>query len=471
MKVGLYASADRFRRGAGESPPNAVRVKETASLAATAETENIVTKSIYEHLVSIEDARACRDIPDSACHVVPRNFSYILFSYTLTKIGDALTNPKTVLTWVLVSVQAPLFLVGLLVPIRESGALLPQLVIAAYVRRLPVRKWTWVAGSILQALAIFGIGLVAVLFRGWLAGVLVLTCLVFFSLARGLSSVATKDVVGKTIPKGERGQLSGWSESLAGLVTLAIGGVLALGLFSGTRGYGIALMLAGTLWLVAAAVYSRVSEMPGETDGGANALGKALGSMSLLRDDKPFARFVTARALLMSSGLTAPFIVALAQARMPHPEAGLGWFLFAGGLASLLSAPTWGRMADRSSRRTMQLAGAIASVVAAGVVTLDLLAPEFIGQVTVLPIAFFVLGIAHAGVRVGRSTYITDLAGGNKRTDYVAVSNTVIGLLLLLTGLAGSLAAMLSVSLVIAVYAVMGAMGAWVCTSLPETAH
>jgi hypothetical protein len=52
------------------------------------------------------------------------------------------------------------------------------------------------------------------------------------------------------------------------------------------------------------------------------------------------------------------------------------------------------------------------------------------------------------------------MAGGNKRTDYVAVSNTVIGLLLLVSGVLGALAALVSVSLVIALLGLSGLLGA-----------
>jgi len=48
--------------------------------------------------------------------------------------------------------------------------------------------------------------------------------------------------------------------------------------------------------------------------------------------------------------------------------------------------------------------------------------------------AFLLLGVAHSGIRPGRKTYLVDMAGGNKRTDYVAVSNTVIGVILLAAG-------------------------------------
>ena len=115
------------------------------------------------------------------------------------------------------AIGAPVALTGLLVPIRESGSMIPQLVIAAAVRRQPVRKWVWVVGSLLQAAAVFAMGLFAWFSRGVTAGLGVVACLVFFSLARGLCSVASKDVIGKTIPKTRRGRVNGISAGIAGL--------------------------------------------------------------------------------------------------------------------------------------------------------------------------------------------------------------------------------------------------------------
>ena len=94
---------------------------------------------LYEVIVEEEDARVCTDISDDACRYIPFNFFAIILANTLSKLGDELANPKTVLAWVMSFVGAPLYLVGLLVPIRESGSMLPQLLIAAAVRRAPVR--------------------------------------------------------------------------------------------------------------------------------------------------------------------------------------------------------------------------------------------------------------------------------------------------------------------------------------------
>jgi hypothetical protein len=63
---------------------------------------------------------------------------------------------------------------------------------------------------------------------------------------------------------------------------------------------------------------------------------------------------------------------------------------------------------------------------------------------------------------------VVDLASGNRRTDYVSVSNSVIGVLLLLVGSAGLLAEQIGTSGMIALLAAMGAVGAFVTLKLPE---
>jgi hypothetical protein len=97
------------------------------------------------------------------------------------------------------------------------------------------------------------------------------------------------------------------------------------------------------------------------------------------------------------------------------------------------------------------------------------LLPELGRTAWFLPVAYFILSIAHSGVRVGRKTYVVDLATGNKRTDYVAISNTVIGVLLLLVGSVGALAPVIGNAGVIALLAFMGLAGALLGMSLPET--
>ena len=429
-----------------------------------------LTQDLYEKLTNEEDARLCRDIDERACRESPRSFFFLLLSYFLTKLGDAIASPKTTLAWLTTAVGAPAFVLGLLVPVRESGSLIPQLFIGGVIRRLPVRKWVWVAGSIAQAVSVAGIGLVAFRLEGAAAGWAILGLITVFSLARGFCSVSSKDVIGKTVPKRIRGRLTGWSASAAGLLTICVGIVLMSPLvgLGDTALIGALLVGAGLLWVVAAGIYALVAEFPGETGGSRSAV-QSLSKLNLLVTDRPFRRFVLTRALLLCSALSAPFYVALAQGSRGSAAAVLGSFVAAAGLASLLSAPVWGVFADRSSRNVMVVAALLTSGI--GLLTFGAyqLLPHLIETTWFMPVAYFGLSIAHAGVRVGRKTYVVDLATGNRRTDYVAISNTVIGVLLLLVGSLGALSPVIGNHGLIGLLSLMGLAGALLGTGLPET--
>ncbi len=429
-----------------------------------------LTDDLYAKLVNEEDARVCREISEDACREVPHNFFLLIGSYLLTKLGDSIANPKTTLTWMMDAIGAPVALTGLLVPVRESGSLIPQLVIAAFVRRQPVRKWVWVVGSLLQAAAVLTMGLIAWFLTGVVAGAAVIACLVVFSLARGLSSVAAKDVLGKTIPKTRRGRVNGFSASVAGIATLGIGSALVVVGADDGAPLTFLVLLAGaaSLWVVAAALYSQIVEGPGETEGGGNALAEAVAKLALLRDDRPFRTFVIARALLLCSALSAPYYVILARSHESGVTGQLGFFIIAGGLASSVSAPFWGRLADWSSRTVMVMAALITSALGFIAVAVELFVPRLGAALWFYPTVFFVLMVAHSGVRLGRKTYVVDLAAGNRRTDYVAVSNTVIGVVLLVLGSMGAVAQVFSVPVVILALSVLGLAGAVLSWTLPE---
>ena len=139
----------------------------------------------YELAVGDEDARLCRDIPDDQCQEQPRNFVRHVLAQAFGKTGDALAESKVVLPWLLGAVGAPVFLVGLLVPIRESLALMPQLLVGGIIRRFPVRKGFWVASSLVEALCVMLMGLVAAAgLRGAVAGWTIVGLLAIFSVAR-----------------------------------------------------------------------------------------------------------------------------------------------------------------------------------------------------------------------------------------------------------------------------------------------
>ncbi|MGM0552527.1 MAG: MFS transporter [Pseudomonadota bacterium] len=427
--------------------------------------------ALYEIIAGDEDARICKDIPENACRAQPVNFVVHLVANTLSKIGDELASARLVLAWLLGALGAPTAFAGFLVPIRESGSLLPQLFVAASIRRRAIRKGFWMAGSALSGAAVALMAVVALTLEGAAAGWAILALLVVFALARGVNSVASKDVLGKTIAKQRRGTVMGYAASLAGFATLGLGVYLTLASLedAGTDVFVALLAVSAGAWWIAAATFGRLREDPGATEGGGNAIAEAVAQLRLLWTDRAFGHFVLTRALLMSTALALPFYVLLAEDATAGDLSTLGLLILASGLASALSAPVWGRLSDRSARWVMILSGLLASLLGIGVALGTWFVPVAMDDALVpggwvYAALFFLLGVSHAGVRLGRKTYLVDMATQETRAAFTAVSNTVIGVLLLVGGLFGLIAQLAGTEVAIFVLALMslaGAASAW----------
>jgi hypothetical protein len=416
-----------------------------------------------------DDASRTDDLPPEVAAAVPTNSVRQVGAMTLQKVGDLVVDAKTVLAWLLAATGAPAGFVGLLVPIRDAGSMVPQLLLAPFVRRLAVRKWVWVVGGRVQALAVVAMAAVTATLTGTAAGVGILAALLVFALARAASSFASKDVLGRTLPKGVRGQVNGLATVGAGIAAVTVG--LGLRLIGGeeTPPSTFAwLLLGGALaWFLAAAVYATVREAPGERDLDTRPAEALTGAVALLRDDRPFRRFVLARSLLLVSALSPPFVVALATERGGAGLEGLAAFVISSGIASLVAGRFWGRASDRSSRTTMQWAAGLSAAII--VAFLAATRVEQVADLALLyPATYLLLAIAHTGSRIGRKTYVVDLADGNKRTDYIAVSNTAMGLILLVAGGATAAAASLGPEAALLLLAGLGVLGVLVAASLPE---
>ncbi len=158
---------------------------------------------LFEWLTGDEDSRMCRDIPDAACREQPRN----AFLHLLAALGNKLADELSSARLVLLGCSAPSvprpgwsacwYRSGKPAPCCPScsspadpAASTPQMGLG-HRRPLPgpVRCRPGTAGAVRARR------------NRWR---LVLAALTVLSLARGLSSIATKDVMGKTIAKRQR---------------------------------------------------------------------------------------------------------------------------------------------------------------------------------------------------------------------------------------------------------------------------
>lgn len=391
-----------------------------------------------------------------------RNFFLNAACLTMTKLADGLIDPKIVLSWLVTALGAPAAFVGFLVPIREAGALAPQLLIAPFVRAAETRKRFWAAGSVGQGLCVAGIAVIAFTMEGAAAGWAILGLLALFSLNRAVCSTSYKDVLGKTVKKSTRGAATGIAASLAATGTLTFGALLALGIIPrSVTAIGVVIALAGVIWVLAGLLFLRVAEEESET--GDVDLFSPRALLAPLRDDPQLRRFIAARALLVPTALAPPFLIALA-ASGENETGALGPFVLASALAAILSGYIWGRLSDRSSRLTFVFAGGLAACVL-GVAALVAAGEPGLWVVVAL---LFVAQIGYEGVRSARKIHLVDMADEDTRAVYTALSNTLIGFVLIAGGALGIIAQAAGIGAALAVSAGLCALGSATALGLEE---
>ncbi len=441
---------------------------------------------VYEALVK-RNPEAVEKLPEDVQRNVPGNALRLIGAAALQSSGDQAVKASTVLPWLFNALGVPPALTGLLVPIRESGSMLPQAAWTPIVMRVQNRKWVFVVGALIQAVAVACMALVAAVSSALTAGVLILVALGVFSFGRSLTSISSKDVQGRTVPKGERGQINGLATTASGIVAITLG--LALRILGGGElsvGQLVWVLVGGAfMWVFAAWVYATITEpdddgapstsTQGTTDHASESDDQTTGwfrrSVALLRDDAPFRRFVIVRSLLLVSSLSPPFIVTQAVSSGAGALSGLGVFIIASGVSSLVGGPLFGRFADRSSRTLMAVGASAASLVLIIVIIVGALpgmdANKVAGSVLFVG-AYFVVTLVHTGVRMGRKTYVVDMGTGDQRTEYVAVSNSAMGIILLATGGVSAGLATLGVDWALGFLAVLGIVGVIGAIRLPE---
>jgi hypothetical protein len=174
---------------------------------------------------------------------------------------------------------APGVFTAFLVPIRESGSLIPQLVIASYVRLQTIRKWTFVSAACCRpwpcsAWAGCDVSLSGTARRFGLLGhadfVQPGTRDSVRSPPRMCSARRCQKPDGVGSVAG-RSSWPAWSPSVVGVLLL-----LDLREADDMTTYMILLAIAGGLWLLGAGSYALIRELPGATEGGGNAITEAI---------------------------------------------------------------------------------------------------------------------------------------------------------------------------------------------------
>lgn len=413
--------------------------------------------------------RACKEIPKDSCQEVSWNVRANVCNGAASKLAEQIAGPNLILPWLFQLLGTPVWMLGFLLPIKQSCSLLPQMVVAGQIRRLAVRKWVWVGSGLIQMLCLLLMIPAALWLSPIAAGSCLLLLLLIFSTASGTASVAFQDVLGKTIAQGHRGKLLAQRAFVGGILTTLVGLILNR-LQASQQSLTPALYLlffAALLWALSALCFGLIRELPGAVDGGRNAIAEAREGIGFYRRYHGFRRFMAARGLLLAVELATPFLVLHAGQNLQLKIQDIGMLVVAVGFSQIVSSPFWGRMADSTSRlvmlRSVQIAAG-ATFLAVLLMVVPFYGLRYLGYLLV----FVLIGLAESGARLGRKTYLVDAVPQADRATYTAFSNSTIGVLAVCSGVAGFIAQWLGATTMLVFIGLVMVAGILACRRMPE---
>jgi hypothetical protein len=375
----------------------------------------------------------------------------IIVTLVLSKLTDILLSAKTTLPTLLNSLGAPSWMLGFLVPLRESGSLLPQAMMSAWLTTKSDRRVPWVVSMLIQTsfIAIMILVPLSVLpffmnenteSYGLLSGAVVLTALIGLSLARAMTSLTMKDIQGEHLNKGKRGNVVGIASMSAGILSLLFALVM---MWSGKLNEQVILIIA--ILCFVAMLLSVMALKSLETDVEVKSKHKDKSTIKNLTTANiksyldtfsgELGRFILVRSCFVHTALVAPFYIAWASSLSTQGGiVTLSSFIVAQASATILSSYIWGALSDRNAKLTMQLGAAIVVLICVvTVVVIHFNLAQAVHSFWFIA-GYFLISVGHEGARSGRKVYALDIKEGSDRTDFIGKANTAIGVVILTLG-------------------------------------
>lgn len=412
---------------------------------------------------------------------IKRAFVLGVFNGGAFQFGESLIDPSVVLTWFVSRLTASNLLIGLVVPLGDAGWFLPQLLFSGRIQRMErkmpvyrlfvfVRVLTW---AILAATV-------------WLVDNPQLLLAAFFllyaiaRLASGPSGLAFFDIVAKAIPSQRRGSFFGWRQLLGGLLGLGGGWVVRTVLncprLSFPHGHALLFALYALALIPALAAFTLVREPPGKAKA-QNQVGSAqrqlLWAVHILAENRDYRNYLLTRTVLILAGIAVPFYAVYARNVLGAAEGMAGVYVSVRLAAQLLSNLPWGRLSDRRGNLLVM------KLLVLGNVLTPVLALLLMGAVALLhprgswlpylalPI-FLMDGLMRPAHMLVGSNFLLEMAPEGERPLYLGLSNSLLGIVILLSGLGGLIVDWAGFAGLFAISAALGTIGYLLVLRLPE---
>jgi MFS family permease len=379
---------------------------------------------------------------------VRRSFVLGILNGTAFGFAEALIDPPVVLTWFVSQLTSSNLLIGLVAPLGNAGWFLPQIFVSTRIQRMPRTMPAYVASAAIRTVA--WLVLAAAVWMVDDPTLLLISFFALYSIARvssGLGGLSFFDVIAKTVPARRRGSFFAWRQLVGGVLGLGGGWIVKTILSSPALpfpdGHAFLFLIYCVGMALGMLVFALVREPPGVVSAGPVTMDDQLRrSRRLVQADPVYRRYMAARVALGLTSVALPFYGVYAKNVLGASGGMAGVYVAARIGGTLIFNLPWGRLSDRRGNqlvmRLLSLGSGATALLALGLVGL-------IGPVqpqgswlpyVALPIFFLDGAVRPAHIMVG-SNFLLELAPEGERSLYLGLSNTLLGVVVLISGLGG----------------------------------
>ncbi|MDI7276699.1 MAG: MFS transporter [Anaerolineae bacterium] len=417
---------------------------------------------------------------DPAGRVSHRNLALLATDYVAFGMGIGFLGTTTVLPTLIRLLGGSPVVVGSLGAIQAGGFLLPQLVAGRHIANRPLVKGYVIATGALSR-AFLAVSAVVLALYARRAPAVALSCLLIgvglFNVLDAFASVGWYELYAKGVPPHLRGRALGVAQTLAGLASIGVGVAVRTILarpdpFPGS--YVLLILLAAAFTGICPLAIALMREAPRPVESAPQPRWREYlpRLASILRKDRRFAWVTVIRWLAGFAEMGVAFYVLFAADRLRTPPHMIGLFISAGVVGSLVCGGTLGPLGDRRGPALIITIGLGLRCVCPA---LALLTPLVAGLHPwvgpgILLLIFALAGMASGSHMIGFTNYLLEIAPVADRPTYMALSNTLGGILLLGPLIAGWLVQSTSYEFLFAVMLSLGAAGLLAALRRPATA-
>lgn len=380
---------------------------------------------------------------------VRKSFRWGVFNGLLYIAAETLLDPTLVIVGFLSHLTQSPLLLGLVVPMRDGAWSLPQLWVSSFLQSKPHKLTYYRRFGYLRIVSWLMIALTINLVRDpALLLVLFFLAYILSSLANGLSGLPFMEVVAKSIPPDRRGEFFAWR--------MGFGGVLGIGASALVRWlldpngplvfpYNFGALSVAFLILGAGSIFALNGlREPYET----NTLppqslpSQVRRAADVVRSQPKYRRFLAMMSVMILSSSAAPFFAVYVQRVLGGSQAMIGYYLAVQTIANLLATVLFGRLSRRLGNGAVMALGLCSGIGMVGLVLVLVLLAGMIpisaalGAAWLLPV-FMLAGVRNSGTGIAWNSLLLEIAPAEERSLYVGFTNTILGVVLLLTGLSG----------------------------------